>query len=395
MERYKKNASSDPQPPNLGGLANEQEVYYTIALTRMTGFNFQTALQLYRTLGGGQAVYEHRNDIKEVVPDCTDRLAENLKDWSLPLARAAEEMEFITKHRIQPLMLGDELYPQRLCECPDAPIIMYYLGSAPLNQRRVINLIGTRHCTTYGQDLIRHFIGDLQRLCPDMLIVSGLAYGVDINAHRQALENGYETVGVLAHGLDDLYPAAHRDTAKQMVTHGGLLTEYMSQTRADKINFVKRNRIVAGMSDATILVESAGKGGGLITTRIAMDYNRSVFAFPGPVGAPYSEGCNNLIRDNGAQLITSAEDFVSFMGWQSDQQLKQAHDKGIERDLFPNLSPEEQAVVDVLHAIGDLQLDHLSLKAHIPIGQLTGLLFQMEMKGVVRAMAGGTYHLLK
>lgn len=373
---------------------NEQEVYYTIALTRLTGFNFQTALQLYRELGGGLAVYEHRNDIKEVMPDCSDRLAENLKDWSLPLARAAQEMEFITKHRIQPLMLGDERYPQRLCECEDAPIILYYLGSAELNQKRVINIIGTRHITTYGQDLIRHLVSDLKQMGVQPLVVSGLAYGVDICAHREALEQGMETVGVLAHGLDDLYPARHRDTAKQMVTHGGLLTEYMSETRADKINFVRRNRIVAGMSDATILVESASKGGGLITCGIAQDYNRSVFAFPGAVGAPYSEGCNQLIRNNGAQLTTSAADIIEAMGWQTDLQLRQAKQAGIERSLFPDLTAEEQQVVDVLSKTGDLQLNMLSVKSNIPIGQLTALLFSLEMKGVVKPLAGGNYHML-
>jgi len=374
---------------------NEQEIYYTIALTRMTGFNFQTALHLYQELGGGQAVYEHRNDIKDVLPDCSDRLAESLKDWTLSLARAAQEMAFIQKHQIRPLLLGSEDYPQRLAECPDAPIILYYMGSANLNQMRVIDIIGTRQCTTYGQDLIRRFIADLRQLCPSALIVSGLAYGVDICAHRQALQNGYETVAVLAHGLDEIYPSSHRDTAKQMLTQGGLLTEYMSETNADKMNFVKRNRIVAGMSDATILVESAAKGGGLITTGIAMDYNRGVFAFPGPVGATYSEGCNQLIRDNGASLITSAEDFVKAMGWQTDALLQQAQTDGIERHLFPNLSDEEQRIVKVLDEMGDFQLNQLSVKTNIPIGQLTAVLFQLEMKGVVRPLAGGTYHLLK
>ena len=374
---------------------NEQEVYYTIALTRMTGFNFQTALRLYQELGGGQAVYEHRLNIKEVLPECTDRLAESLKDWALPLTRAAQEMEFITKHKVKPLLLGAEDYPQRLAECPDAPILMYYMGSANLNQKRVINIVGTRQCTTYGKDLIRRFIADLKRLCPEVLIVSGLAYGVDICAHREALGNGYETVGVLAHGLDEIYPSSHRETAKQMLKQGGLLTEYMTETGADKMNFVKRNRIVAGMCDATILVESAAKGGGLITTGIAMDYNRSVFAFPGPVGAPYSEGCNHLIRDNGASLLTCAEDLVNAMGWQTDAQLLQAQADGIERSFFPDLSPEEQIVVKILDEMGDFQLNQLSVKANIPIGQLTGLLFQLEMKGVVRPLAGGTYHLLK
>lgn len=374
---------------------NEQEIYYTIALTRMTGFNFQTALYLYQTLGGGQAIYEHRHNIKDVMPDCTDRLADALQDWDLALQRAAQEMEFIEKHKIQALCLGDERYPQRLAECDDAPIILFYLGNANLNQRRVINIIGTRHCTAYGQDLIRRFVADLQQLCPELLVVSGLAYGVDICAHRQALQNGYETVGVLAHGLDDLYPSAHRDTAKQMVHHGGLLTEYMSETRADKFNFVKRNRIVAGMSDATILVESAAKGGGLITTRIAQDYNRAVFAFPGAVGALYSEGCNQLIRDNGASLITSADDFVAAMGWQTDAQRQEAMSKGIERNLFPDLSDDERAIVKILDEFGDFSLNQLAAKANIPISQLTALLFQMEMKGIVRPLAGGTYHLLK
>ena len=374
---------------------NEQEVYYTIALTRMTGFNFQTALRLYQELGGGQAVYEHRLDIKDVLPECTDRLAESLKDWALPLTRAAQEMEFITKHKVKPLLLGAEDYPQRLAECPDAPILMYYMGSANLNQKRVINIVGTRQCTTYGKDLIRRFIADLKRLCPEVLIVSGLAYGVDICAHREALGNGYETVGVLAHGLDEIYPSSHRETAKQMLKQGGLLTEYMTETGADKMNFVKRNRIVAGMCDATILVESAAKGGGLITAGIAMDYNRSVFAFPGPVGAPYSEGCNQLIRDNGASLLTCAEDLVNAMGWQTDAQLLQAQADGIERSFFPDLSPEEQIIVKILDEMGDFQLNQLSVKANIPIGQLTGLLFQLEMKGVVRPLAGGTYHLLK
>ena len=374
---------------------NEQEVYYAIALTRMTGFNLQTALLLYQTLGSARAVYEQRKEVRDVLPECTDRLAEALQDWDVALARAAQEMAFIQKHNIRTLLLGSDDYPQRLAECPDAPILMYFMGQADLNRQRVINIIGTRHCTTYGQDLIRRFVGDLRQMVPDVLIVSGLAYGVDICAHRQALDNGLDTVGVLAHGLDDLYPPRHRDTAKQMIGQGGLLTEYMSETKADKLNFIRRNRIVAGMSDATILVESAAKGGGLITTGIAMDYNRGVFAFPGPVGAPYSEGCNALIRDNGAGLITGAADFVNAMGWQNDALLQQAKAEGIERTLFPNLSEEEQRLVDVLSQTGDLQLNQLSVKANIAIGQLTALLFQLEMKGVVRPLAGGSYHLLK
>lgn len=373
---------------------SEQEKYYTIALTRMTGFNFQTALHLYQELGGGQAVYEHRNDIRDVLPECSERLAVSLKDWSLPLVRAEQEMAFIEKHGIQVLCYGDEHYPKRLEECSDAPILLYYMGSADLNPQHVISIVGTRHCTAYGQDIVRRFVADLRQLCPDVLIVSGLAYGIDICSHRHALQNGLNTVAVLAHGLDEIYPPHHRETAKQMLTQGGLLTEYMTETRSDKMNFVKRNRIVAGISDATILVESALKGGGLITTGIAQDYNRSVFAFPGSVDAKYSEGCNQLIRNNGAALITPAEDFVEAMGWQTDAQLQQAKDAGIERTLFLNLSDDEQAIVEVLDQLGDQQLNVLSVKTNIPVGELTSILFQMEMKGVVRSLAGGNYHLL-
>ena len=374
---------------------NEQEVFYTMALTRMTGFNQQMAALLYREVGGGQAVYEHRSDIGDVVSDCSPRLKESLRNWDDALKRAAAEMEFVEKHQIQALTLNSEDYPARLRECDDAPVILYYKGNADLNQRRVIDIVGTRHCTSYGQDLVRKFITRLKELCPQVLVVSGLAYGIDICAHRQSLSVGYETVGVLAHGLDTIYPYHHRDTAVEMTKHGGLLTEYMTQTEPLPNNFRQRNRIVAGMSDATIVVESAYKGGALITARIAQDYGRDVLAFPGAVGAPYSEGCNQLIRDNKAGLITSADDFVEAVGWQDDVQRQKAEAQGIERQLFPELTAEEQTIVSLLQQTNDLQLNILSVKTNIPIGQLTALLFQMEMKGIVRPLAGGTYHLLK
>ena len=371
---------------------NEQEVFYTIALTHMTGFNAQMALQLYQELGGGEAVYQHRTDIGDVVPDCAPRLVEALKNWDDALKRAAAEMEFITKHGIQALAQNDDNYPARLRECPDAPVIVYYKGNADLNQRRIINMVGTRRCTAYGQDLVRHFITRLKELCPQVLIVSGLAYGIDICAHRQALTVGYETVGVLAHGLDIIYPANHRQTATEMVSYGGLLTEYTTQTEPFPNNFRQRNRIVAGMSDATIVVESAYKGGALITARIAQDYGRDVLAFPGAIGAPQSEGCNHLIRDNKAGLITSADDFVSAAGWQIDTERSKS--TTVERQLFPELTQEEQQIVALLQQTNDLQLNMLSVKTNISIGQLTALLFQLEMKGVVNPLAGGIYHLL-
>ncbi len=376
------------QHPHFG--VSETEVYYTIALTRMTGFNAGMALRLYQTMGSSQAVYEHRNDIGDAVAETTPRLRESMKHWDDALRRAAAEMEFISKSNIQALTFNDDDYPQRLRECPDAPIILYYKGTASLNQQYILNMVGTRHCTVYGQDLVRSFLSDLHQQCPQVLVVSGLAYGIDICAHRNALQQGYDTVGVLAHGLDQIYPNAHRSTAVEMVSHGGLLTEYMSQTEALPNNFRQRNRIVAGISDATILVESAIKGGGLITCRIAQEYGRDVFAFPGAVGMPYSEGCNRMIRNNTAALITSARDFIDAIGWQTLQQKPAA----IERQLFPDLAAEEQLVVNLLQQTNDLQLNNISVKTNLPIGQLTAILFQLEMKGVVKPLAGGTYHLL-
>ena len=366
------------------------EIYYTIALTRMTGFNAQTAVRLYRELGSGEAVYEHRMDIGDVVPDCSPRLVESLRNWDDALKRAAAEMAFIERHGISALTLGDAEYPARLRECDDAPIILYYKGNADLNQQHVVDIVGTRHATSYGQDLVRLFVARLRELCPEVLVVSGLAYGIDICAHREALANGLSTVGVLAHGLDQIYPARHRDTAAAMVTRGGLLTEYMSQTEPMANNFRQRNRIVAGMSDATIVVESAYKGGALITARIAQEYGRDVLAFPGPVGAQYSMGCNNLIRDSKAGLITSADDFVAAVGWQTVAQKADT----VERQLFPELSPQEQQVVSLLQQSNDLQMNVISVKTNLGIGQLTALLFELEMKGVVRPLAGGVYHLV-
>ena len=374
----------------------EEETRYAIALTRMTGFNFASALHLYREMGSAKAVYDHRADIASVMPDCSPRLVEALKNWDEALQRADVEMQFISRYNIQALALNDPDYPARLRECADAPIIIYYKGTADLNQQRIVSIVGTRQCTTYGHDIIRRFVADLKVLCPQVLIVSGLAYGVDICAHRHALEQGYETVGIMAHGLEQIYPQQHQETARAMCRQGGLITEYMSQTPIDRTNFVKRNRIVAGMADATILVESAAKGGGLITCEMAQGYGRQVFAFPGTVHARYSEGCNNLIRDNGAGLITSAADFVQAMEWQPiTHHPSPTTQDPIERTLFPDLDDEQRAVVMALDQTGDMQQNLLAVKTNIPIGRLTAILFQLEMKGVVKTLAGGNIHLLR
>jgi DNA processing protein len=373
---------------------NQQEIISAIALTRISYFSLAELLELFRRVGSAEEIVAHSQHIRDLLPDASDRLTQAFTDIGEALRYAESELRTAESMGVRPLVMGDDDYPSRLLECPDAPLVLYYQGSASLNQKRVVSIVGTRRCTPYGQDLVRRFMSELRSLCPQVLVVSGLAYGIDICAHREALAQGYDTVGVVAHGLDDLYPPSHRLTADQMLKQGGLLTEFPTCTRPDRLNFVRRNRIVAGLSDATLLVESAIRGGGLITTRIANDYGRDVFAFPGAVGAPYSEGCNDLIRRQGAGLITSAKHFVEAMGWQNDAQLSEAQAQGIERQLFPELTADEQRVVAVLQRKNDLQINILSVQSGIAVGPLTALLFSLEMKGVVRTMAGGTYHLL-
>ena len=374
---------------------DQQEILNTILLTRLNYFSLAGMLELYRKVGSATLIMEHKNNLRDILPDASDKLVNAIQNSDEARKRAEVELEYDLRYGIEPLTMNDERYPSRLRECDDAPLMLFYKGNANLNQQRIINIVGTRHCTPYGEDLIRRFVTELKQLCPQVLIVSGLAYGVDINAHRQALDKGYETVGVLAHGLDDLYPIRLKETALRMIEQGGLLTEFLTQTNADKINFVRRNRIVAGMSDACILIESMAHGGGLITCQISQSYNRDVFAFPGRIGDCYSEGCNNLIRSNGATLLTCAADFVKDMGWQDDAKLMRAKQQGIERSLFPDLSAEEQAIVDVLSRNNDLQINMISVQSGIDISRLAALLFTLEMKGLIRTLAGGMYHLLK
>ena len=375
--------------------SSTKETIAMMALTRVGYYNLTGILDFYKHAGSATAIIDHRNDVREVIPDASPKLVERIRDCEAHIHRAEEEYEWTQQHGVRILRWGDDEYPQRLAECADAPLILYYKGTADLNQIRVINIVGTRHCTIYGQDIVRHFIDGLREICGNrMLVVSGLAYGVDIAAHRNALEKGFETVGVLAHGLDDLYPPRHRETAKRMLTQGGLLTEYMTRTNADKMNFVRRNRIVAGMCDATVLVESAAHGGGLITCSIAQEYGREVFAFPGNINQEYSEGCNNLIRKNGATLITSAKDFAESMGWLDDRRLERAQKEGIERQMFPDLSPDQQRIVETLQKTNDLQVNMLSNMTGLSVGKVAAEMFELEMKGVARSLPGSVCHLL-
>ena len=372
----------------------EQEILCTMALARLPHLNVSNQQLLLKEMGSAVAVFEQRNAILELLPKASPKLKSALDGMETQLERAREELDFAKEKQINCLCFNDMDYPTRLRECEDAPILLFYKGNANLNTTHVVNMVGTRHCTEYGKEICRHFLAELKRFCPDVLVISGLAYGIDIHSHRYALANDLKTVGVLAHGLDQIYPRTHRDTAIEMIQKGGLLTEFMSRTNADKVNFIRRNRIVAGIADATIVIESAKKGGALITAGIAESYHRDVFAFPGRVSDPYSQGCNNLIRDNRAVILQNASDFVNSMGWTSSDEYETARKNPIQRNLFPNLDEEEQAVVKALQGSECKQINALAIECNFAIYKISAILFNLEMKGVVKLLNGGMYKLL-
>ena len=362
------------------------ETLCTLALSRLPGIGAATALRLYRAAGSAAGVYERRHEPETLMADPTPRLRHALTGWDEALTRAEAELDRARAKGIDVITPAMAAWPRRLDACPDAPLVLFGRGPACLNAPHVLTVVGTRRITEYGKGLCAALCRDLAELVPGTLIVSGLAYGVDIHAHRAALDAGLPTVAVLAHGLDRIYPPLHRATAVEMTRRGGLLTEYTFGTKPDKGNFVRRNRIVAGMSDATLVVESAGHGGALITARLAREYGRDVLAFPGRTTDEYSQGCNALIRSHGAALVTSAADVAEALRWQTA-----AADKPVQRELFPALTTEETRLRDLLRGTEGKHTDRLAVEANLPVYRLTTLLFELEMKGLVKALPGGRY----
>lgn len=374
------------------------EQIYTIALTQVPGIGVVWGRNLINAMGSAVDVFQRRQEIPSVLPGATQRVVDALNQPQA-IARAEREYEFIQKNRIQCLTINNEAYPSRLRECDDAPIVLFFKGNTNLNTTRIINMVGTRNATDYGKQICLQFLQELKELCPDILVVSGLAYGIDIHAHRAALQHDLSTVAVLAHGLDRIYPATHRKTAVDMLDKGGLLTEFITETTPDRYNFVSRNRIVAGMSDATIVVESAAKGGSLITADLAQGYHRDCFAFPGRYMDAQSQGCNQLIQDNKAALIQSAENFVKMMCWDSKggkggKVPQPGYHAGGQRELFPDLSEEESKIVTLLSNKESIHINELVIATDIPVHRMNAMLFELEMKGVIRVQAGNMYQLV-
>lgn len=372
-----------------------------LALSCMGYHNIVALRELYDAWGSMADIVKQHAHPERLAPNMPERLLAAFAHTDEHLKRADEEMRFAQDNNISIITLADEAYPQRLKACFDAPLALFFKGNANLNAKHCISIVGTRKATPYAADCIAQLTARLKQLCPDILIVSGLAYGVDIMAHRQAIDHALPTVAVLAHGLDTLYPARHRKEAMLMMQNGGLLTEYFSQSKIDKRNFLQRNRIVAGLSAATLLVESAEHGGGLVTCRLAQSYQHDVFAIPGSINSPYSVGCNRLIRDNVAGLVTSAEDILKAMAWEEDVKeitatngasLMGSSVLGAASASTAQVPNGAQGVLDVLTKENDLHIDIIATRAGLPVNKVLALLFQLEMSGMVSSLSGGRYH---
>ena len=362
---------------------------YQIALTQIKGVGDIIARNLLQLIGDEEEIFK-LNRKALINKGITPRLADEISDPEV-FRRAEKELSFIERNNISTYFINEKAYPHRLRDCTDAPVMLYFRGGCDFNKQKVISIVGTRRSTPYGNNFCESFLEALSSALPDTLIVSGLAYGIDIQAHRMALKYSLPTIGVLAHGLDLIYPSAHRQTAQEMILDGGLLTEFPSQTEPDKHNFVRRNRIVAGMADAVIVVESDEKGGSLITSDIANSYCRDVFALPGRITDRYSRGCNKLIASHKADLFQSTEYFLHQMGW-DDQSAKKKKAPG-QQDLFLVLTTEEQVVVDKLKGQESLHIDQMARELGVPAYQLFTTLLELEMKGVIKNLPGNLYAL--
>ncbi|MCG8575707.1 MAG: DNA-processing protein DprA [Flavobacteriales bacterium] len=361
-----------------------EERIYQIALGLLSGIGSIKAKLLVSYAGGLEAVFkESKKSLAKI--EGIGSVAIQSMNREAALIRAEAELEFIEHHDIQLYYYQDVNYPQNLKNCEDGPVVLFSKGTVDF-KRRSIAVVGTRKSTPYGKKMTHQLIEELAGM--DMQIVSGLAHGIDKTAHEASLKNGLPTLGVLGHGLDYIYPAAHRPLAKKMLENGGLVTEFVSKTPGDPSNFPKRNRIVAGLCDATVVIESAESGGSLITANLANDYDRDVFAFPGNADQEQSKGCNNLIRRNRAHLITNAEDMLNVLGWELEEKPEE------QSQLFIQMSEEEEKLVRIFREKGEVDIDNLSHKAQMSGGVLSMHLFNLEMKGLIKVMPGKRYSLI-
>ncbi len=359
-----------------------EDLLYTLALIRIPNLGDTTAKKLIRHCGSAkQAISEKQSNLMKI--DGVGRI--RIKELHNPvhLKAAENEMKFIEKNAISTQYYKEETYPEKLKHCIDAPVLLFSKGTIDLNRKKIVSIVGTRQVTAHGMEFCQKLIEDLSVFDP--VIISGFAYGVDISAHKAAFKNQLQTVACLAHGLNQMYPKVHQKYSEQMKENGGFLTDFWSTDKFDRNNFLKRNRIIAGLSEATIVIESAEKGGSLVTADIANSYNRDVFAVPGRSTDKFSAGCNNLIKTQQAHMLTSAADLVYILNWKTEDSTIQ---KSVQKQLFIDLNEEEQSLYNFLKNSGKSELDQIALNCQFPTFKAASVLLNMELKGAVRPLPG-------
>ena len=367
-------------------LPNDEDIFYRLALSFVPEVGAKRGMALLKHFGAVKDIFKAPLKELKKIDGITEERARAFKNEAV-LQRAEQELSFVQKKGIQVMLMTDSNYPQRLTHCNDAPLLLYYKGNADLNADKVVAIVGTRKNTEYGLKLCETLVEGLQTQ-DNIIVVSGLAYGIDAIAHKKSVELGVPTVAGLGHGLDMIYPASNKHLAKDMQENGGLLTEFPSGTTPDRTNFPMRNRIVAGISDVTVIVESDKAGGSLITAYMASGYNREVAAFPGRVSDSKSAGCNDLIRSNIAAMITGPADLLELMNWNQG-----AKPKAVQKQLFLNLSTEEQKIIDILQTKDSVHADDLYYQTGLGGSQLAATLLQLEMQGLIKTLPGKHYRM--
>ena len=362
----------------------QQQIQYLLALTLVPDIGPIITRNLVAQFGSPQAVFDTPKRHLAKMPGVSRHMANIIHQPEI-LRQAERELAWMEAKAIKPLQYWDADFPNRLKHCPDAPVLLFYKGNQHLNHPRMIGMVGTRNATPYGRAMCAELVAGLREY--DVVVVSGLAYGIDIATHRAALEQGVPTIGVVAHGLDRIYPHQHTDTARRMMENGGVLTEFLPGNDPDRHNFPRRNRIVAGMIDALVVVESAENGGAIITAALANGYNRDVFALPGDVKNPYAKGCHKLIKTQQAMLLEQADDLATVMGW------KETSRKKTQRELFVELNAEEKLIIKILSEHGEMPVDELSGRSGLSPSIQAGTLLSLELQNLVLSLPGKRYKL--
>lgn len=369
-------------------MPEEVSLKHKIALGLIPHIGDINARKLVSHFGNVEAIFHEPYGNLLKIPGIGPGLAKYISDRSY-LDVAEKEIEYIKNNDVQTFFYLDNNYPFRLRQCEDSPVVFFFRGNCDLNSSRMLSIVGTRNATSRGKEICEKIIGGLAEDIPDLIIVSGLAYGIDIACHKAALKYNLNTIGVLAHGLRTIYPSLHGSTAKNMTDHGGLLTDFVSDALPERNNFLKRNRIIAGLSDATLVIESGIKGGALITADIANSYNRDVFALPGRTDDQWSAGCNNLIKNNKASLAESAEDIESFLSWKP-----QKEKAPVQKTLFSDMDDTEKQIFGLILELGDPTIDTICRSLAIPVYRLSSILLQMEFRGIIRCYPGNIYRIV-